>query len=293
VQSIVAIVLPTFATIIVGYIFGRWRGREVRALIDVAMYIALPSLAFTSMLDKRIVLAEAAVLWSAALVIVGAGFLMAFVLFRVSRQKHSGLYLPIVFMNNVNIPFPIVYMAFGPPGLAVAMLFYIPNALLIYSVGVHIASRSPSWKDSAKEVARVPLIYAAVGGLTLNLLHVGPPALLMDSLKFIGQAAIPLVLIVLGVNLSAVRLKQISTAVLASLLRIVGGLAVGLLVVALFHFQGVARSVVIFEAAMPSAVFGSMLCAKYDNESELVSTVVFLTTVASVITVPLLLYLLR
>jgi predicted permease len=182
VRSIVAIVLPTFATIIVGFVFGRWRGRDVRAVIDVAMYIALPALAFTSMLDKPIVLADAAVLWAAALLIIGGGFLMAFVLFRVGRQKHSGLYLPIAFMNNVNIPFPIIYMAFGSAGLSVATLFYIPNAILIYTLGVHIASKSASWKESAKEIARVPLIYAALGGLTLNLLHIAPPALLTDSL---------------------------------------------------------------------------------------------------------------
>jgi malate permease and related proteins len=293
VRSIVAIVLPTFLTIVVGFVFGRWRGREVRALIDVSMYIALPALAFTSMLDVRIVLAEAAVLWTVALILVGAGFLMAFVFFRWSGRRHSGLYLPIAFMNNVNIPFPIIYMAFGPAGLAVAMIFYIPNALLIYSVGVHIASRSASWKQSLGEIARVPLIYGALSGLVLNLLHVTPPALLTDSLTFIGQAAIPLVLIVLGVNLSSVRLAQLSTAVMASALRVVGGLAVGLVLVALFQLHDVSRAVVIFEAAMPSAVFSSMLCAKYDNESELVSTVVFITTVASVVTVPLMLYLLR
>ena len=257
------------------------------------MYIALPALAFTSMLDKPIVLADAAVLWAAALLIVVGGFLMAFVFFRVSRQKHSGLYLPIAFMNNVNIPFPIIYMAFGSAGLSVATLFYIPNAILIYTLGVHIASKSASWKDSAREIARVPLIYAALGGLALNLFGIVPPALVTDSLKFIGTAAIPLVLIVLGVNLSGIRLAQLSTAALASALRLFGGLALGLLMVALFDFQGVTRAVVLFEAAMPSAAFGSILCAKYQNESELVSTVVFITTVVSVVTVPLLLYLLR
>jgi len=292
-HSIVAIVLPTFATIIVGFVFGRWRGQDVRAVIDVAMYIALPALAFTSMLDKPIVLADAALLWAAALVIIGGGFLMAFVFFRISGQKHSGLYLPIAFMNNVNIPFPIIYMAFGSAGLGVATLFFIPNAILIYTLGVHIASRSASWKDSAREIGRVPLVYAALGGLALNLLHVAPPALLTDSLKFIGTAAIPLVLIVLGVNLSGIRLAQLSTAALAAALRLFGGLALGLLMVALFDFQGVTRAVVLFESAMPSAAFGSILCAKYGNESELVSTVVFITTVASVVTVPLLLYLLR
>lgn len=291
--SIVEIVLPTFATMGVGYVFGRLSKVDLRSIIDVAMYITLPALAFTSMLEKPIVLGEAARLWGAAVFVALAGYALAWVFFRVTRQRHSGLYLPIMFMNNVNIPFPIIYLAFGAEGLAVATLFYIPNAILIYTWGVHIAYGAESWKESVKEVLRVPLIYAAVGGLILNLAHVQPPALVMGTLEFIGQAAIPLVLIVAGVNIAGIRPTALPTAITASILRVGGGFLLGLAAVALFRFTGVTRAVVVFDAAMPSAVFASILCAKYRNESELVSSVVLITTVASIVTVPLLLYFLR
>jgi malate permease and related proteins len=292
VPSIVTIVVPSFATIAVGFFYGRWRRRDISAVVDLAMFVALPALAFTNMLEQPIVLSDALKIWGAAVFIVAGGFLLAFVAFRLARQRHSGLYLPVAFMNAVNIPFPIILMAYGTSGLATATLFSIPNAILVYTLGVHIASRSSSWRDSLGEIAGTPLVYAALIGLALNLLRVQPPALLVDSLKFIGAAAIPLVLIVLGVNLSAIRLHQLSSAVLASILRLGGGLALGVLAVALFNLQGVTRQVVIFDSAMPAAVFTSMVCAKYDNESEMVSSVVFVTTVASLVTVPLLLYLL-
>ncbi len=288
--DIIGIVLPTFATIVIGYVFGRISKTDVRSIIDVAMFITLPALAFTSMLSRPIQPADAARLWSAAVLLALGGWALAWVAFRLLRQKHSGLYLPVMFMNNVNIPFPIIYLAFGDEGLAVATLFYIPNAILIYTLGVHIACKAESWRAGLKEVLGVPLIYAALAGLILNLFRVQPPPLLMDTLEFIGRAAVPLILITAGVNLAGIRLTSLGTASIASLLRMGGGFLLGLAVVPLFAFTGVDRAVVLFESAMPSAVFASILCAKYDNEEALVSSVVLITTLASVVTVPLLLY---
>lgn len=288
--NIISIVLPTFATIAIGYLFGRVSRADVRSIIDVAMFITLPALAFTSMLSRPIQPADAARLWGAALLLAVGGWALAWVAFRLLRQRHSGLYLPVMFMNNVNIPFPIIYLAFGDEGLAVATLFYIPNAILIYTLGVHIACKAESWRAGLKEVLGVPLIYAALAGLILNMTRVQPPALLMDTLEFIGRAAIPLILITTGVNLAGIRPTALGTACLASLLRMGGGFLLGLMVVPLFAFTGVDRAVVLFESAMPSAVFASILCAKYGNEEALVSSVVLITTLASVVTVPLLLH---
>jgi hypothetical protein len=292
-MEILGIVLPTFLTVGLGFIFGRWRKPDMTPVVDVAMYICVPALAFTSMLGGPVDLSSAARLWGAALIILAGTYLLARVVFAFLGRKHSGLYLPIVFMNTINIPFPVIFLAFGSEGLAKATLFYIPTALLVYSVGIHIAARSSSWKESAKEILKVPLLFASVAGLVVGLLGLQLPALLVDSLEFLSKAAIPLVLIILGVNLAATRVSQFPTALIASVLRIGGGLVFGLLAVIVLGLVDLERTVVIFEAAMPGAAFVALLAAKYDNESELVSSVVFLTTVAALVIVPVLLLVLR
>jgi hypothetical protein len=293
VREILGIVLPTFLAVGLGFAFGKWRKPDMTPVVDVAMYICVPALAFTSMLGGPVDLASAARLWVSALIVMVGTYLMARLVFGLLGRKHSGLYLPIVFMNTVNIPFPIMFLAFGSEGLAKVTLFYIPTALLVYSWGIHLAARSTSWQASAKEILKVPLLFASVAGLVVGLLEVQLPALLVDSLEFISQAAIPLVLIVLGVNMAATRVSQFSTALLASGLRMGVGLGLGFAAVALLGLTGLERTVVIFEAGMPGAAFVALLAAKYDNEAELVSSVVFLTTVAALVTVPLYLLLLR
>lgn len=256
--------------------------------MDVVIYIGMPALAFTSMLDKEIVLIDASKVWASAVIIILGCGLFAWLVFTLIRQKHSGLYVPIAMMNSVNIPFPITYLAFGSEGLFAAILFYIPQSLLAYTLGIFVIA-GKNWKENIKEVFKIPPIYAAILGLVLNLADVTVPELVLNPLSFIGTMVIPLVLLVLGYNLAKVKLTSIPTTLLASFLRVGVGLGFGFLVAGLFNLTGVLRAVVILDSAMPAAATASILATKYDNEAELVASVVFVTTVASLVVIPFLL----
>ncbi len=289
-HQIVNIIGPTFFVVVVGYLFGRLSKANMGPLIDISMYVAVPALAFYSMVTGEIVIGEAAKVWAACLIIMAGTLVAALLLFGALRQKHSGLYLPIVFANFINIPLPIIYLAFGAAGAAQAILMYIPQGLIMYSLGVYVASGEKDMRQGLRVMLRTPLIYAAILGLVLNLLRVPIPEVVIGSVKLLGQAGVPLMLLILGVSIGRFRLTQISLTVAASVLRVGGGFAFGLLAVWLLALTGVTRSVVLFEAAMPAAVFVSVLAAKYKNEEELVSSVVLATTLMAIVVIPALLY---
>jgi predicted permease len=139
-------------------------------------------------------------------------------------------------------------------------------------------------------MVRTPLLYAAVLGVVLNLSGAVLPGLVMDSLRFMGQAAVPLFLLVLGMTMGKVNVSHLPLTAVASVIRMGGGFAFGLLAVWAFGLTGLTRSIVLFESAMPAAIYTAALCTKYKNEAELVSSVVLLTTLLSVGVIPLLLY---
>jgi predicted permease len=287
-MNLLNIILPTFIVILIGFFFGRVRKVDMSAVVDIAIYIGLPALVFTSMLKKQIVLEDAMKVWASALIImIGCGA-VAWLVFTALKKEHSGLYIPISIMNTVNIPFPIIYLAFGVEGLFAATLFYIPNALLVFTLGVYIASKK-HWKESVREIFKVPLIYAAILGLLCNLLRIEVPEIIVRPLNFIGLMALPLILITLGYNLSRIKIASFPTTLLASFLRMGVGIVLGIMMAYLFDLSGILRSVVILNSAMPAAVMSSVLATKYDNEADLVSSVVFVTTIISLITIPLLL----
>jgi len=289
--NILNIVLPTFIVIFVGYLFGKRTKLDISSVVEIVFYIGFPALSFTSMTEKTIVLLDAAKIWTSALIIMLGCGAIAWIVFRIIGQKHSGLYIAVFVMNSVNIPFPILYLVHGPEGLFAATLFYIPNALLMYTLGIYVVSGKP-WKESLKEVAKVPALYAAIIGLLVNFSQITVPDLVTRPLNFIGSMVIPLVLLILGYNLSRVKLNSLPTTFITSFLRVGVGLLLGLFSVGLFGLKDILRSVVILDSAMPAAANASILATKYNNEAELVSSVVFVTTLASLVIIPFLLHIL-
>jgi len=185
---------------------------------------------------------------------------------------------------------PILYLAFGDEGVANAVLYYVPNGLAIYTIGVYLASGERELRQGIKAVFSTPLIYAAVLGLVLNLTDVTVPRVVMRSLDLMGQASVPLMLLVLGLNVGRFRFSQLGLTVAGAVIRVGGGFALGLLAVWLLGLTGVPRAVVIFEAAMPGAVAVAVLCSRYNTEAELCSSIVLLTTLLAVGVIPVLLY---
>ena len=286
--TLYSVVVPAFFAIFIGFMFGKLWKPDMRTVVDVALYIGVPALVFTSLMEKQVDLLDAARVWSAALVVELGCLLAGYLVFKALRQKHSGLIVPIGIMNTVNLPFPILYLAYGAAALVPATLYYIPNVILMFSLGIYIMSGGN--RAALKEVLRQPVIYAAVLGLILSISKVTVPDLVLNSLDLVAQVTVPLVLIVLGYNLSKVRISSFWTTLLASFLRMAGGLALGLLMANVLGLTGLTRSVVVIVSAMPAAANSSILAAKYDNEAEEVSSVVFLTTVAALGVIPLLLH---
>ena len=286
--NIIDILLPTFSVIFIGYLIGRLIKINIAPVIDIALYVGLPALIFVSMLNAEIVLLDAAKIWSAAIIIMLGCLIIARLVFKIVRQKHSGLYVAISVMNSAYIPFPIVFLAYGTAGLVAATLFYIPNLFVIYTYGIYTMA-GKQWRSNIREVFKQPVFYASILGLALSLANVRVPDLIIGTLDFIGMMALPLALLVLGYNLSNVRITSFPTTLLASVLRVGVGLAIGFIVVNLMDITGISRSVVVLISAMPAAATLSILATKYQNEAELVSSVVFLTTLASLILIPVLL----
>lgn len=287
--DVLNVVLPAFIVILIGFLFGKFSKIDLCGVVDILFYVGIPVLAFNSTLSSEIVLADAGKVWaSALLVMLGCGAVGWFV-FKMLRQKHSGAYLPIILMNTVNIPFAIISLQFGSEGMLVAVLFFIANTVVMNSLGIVIVS-GKSWKDGIREMFKVPAIYAVILGLSFNLFDVKVPDFVLRPLNLIGTMVVPLVLLILGTKLSSVKITSLPTALIASLIRLGVGLLLGIAAVEIFNLTGVLRAVVIFDSAMPAAVNSSILAIKYDNEADLVSSIVFITTVASLIMIPFLLW---
>ena len=143
-------------------------------------------------------------------------------------------------------------------------------------------------------VARVPIIYATIVALVLNAIGtIEIPAVLMKPIELLGGAAVPMLLLVLGLQLvkSAEKLRlHVSTITVATVLRLLVAPLIAIGVVWLTGVQGITRRACMLEASMPAGVTSTILALEYDLEPEVVTGTVFVSTLCSALTLSIVIW---
>ena len=280
-------VIPVFLLIAAGFTFAHWKKINLTSVTEVIVYLGTPSLVFSSLAGKPLFATDIAVLSAGILLIFAiVGFFIR-LYFLVSGFSSRGFALPTLFMNAGNMGIPLALFAFGQAGLQRATLMFVIITFLQFSLGIYILNGRGNWT----EIFRLPLIYAALAGLSVNLAQISLPEVLLRPIIMLGQATIPIMLISLGYRLHEVESLQWGHALGGALARIGGGFAAAYLAVHLIGAEGVNRQVLLLYGALPAAVVNFVLTEKYRQDPALAASIVVISTFISIFTIPVVLWL--
>jgi predicted permease len=280
-------VIPVFILIAVGFLFAQWKKINLSSVTEIVVYLGTPSLVFGSLASKPLHPADIGVLCAGILMIFAGVGLLIRLYFLCFRFSSRGFALPTLFMNAGNMGIPLALFAFGQAGFQRATLMFVMITFLQYSLGIYILNGRGNWT----EIFRLPLIYAALAGLSVNLTQLKIPELLLQPITMLGQATIPIMLISLGYRLRQVESLQLGHSLGGALVRIFGGFAVASIAVLLIGAEGVNRQVLLLYGSLPAAVVNFILTEKYRQDPGLAASIVVLSTCISVLTIPLVFWL--
>ena len=289
--------LPVLTLGAAGFLLGRALHIDSRSLGRVIFYLFSPVLVFDLLLHNELPLSEMARTMGfclAVFAVMSALTLLIGRLARLDRLTMTAVLLTAAFANTGNYGLPLVSFAFGEDALAHATLYFVTTSILFNTVGVLIASLGHlDFKQAALGMLKVPTIYAVILAALLNQFNITLPLPLERTVGFAAEGAIPLMLILLGVELARVEWSHSLRALgLGAGLRLLVGPLVGLLLAGLFGLQGAARQGNIIETATPAAVTNAVLATEYKLDSSLVTAIIFIGTILSPLTLtPLLVYL--
>lgn len=285
--NVLSVVFPVFCVIGLGYLFAYFKKISLEPIIELLLYLTIPALVISSLSKKQLISSELVlVAGSAVLVVLGTGLISLVFLTIIKRRSLKGFYLPTMFMNSGNMSFPLALLAFGNDGLAVAILYYIAVSFMVYSLGIYIAKG----KGGISEIFKLPLIYASIIGITLNLSGVKLPAPVITTFDMLGAATIPIMQVSLGYRLFSARLSHFGISLAGSVIRIGGGVLIAWAMVTILGIEGLDRKIILLSSAMPAAVINFVVSHRYKLDSDLVASMVALSTVLSIVTTPVVLY---
>jgi malate permease and related proteins len=279
-------VVPVFVLTAVGFTFARYRRISLDAITEYVVYLGAPALVFTSLATKPLYAVDIAVIAVGALGILAGVGLLIFVYRSITGLVSAGFTLPVLFMNAGNMGIPLALFAFGEPGLQRGTLFYVVITLVHNTLGIYLLGGH----GGAREIFRLPLIYAAVLGLVCNLFQFKVPPPIFEPLSVLGLSVIPLMLVSLGYRLRSMESFTFGHALAGAAIRVIGGFAAAYALVTLVGIDGINRQVIILYGSLPSAVINFMLTEKYGRDPELAASIIFFSTVLCLLSVPFVLW---
>ena len=282
-------ILPIFIIAGVGFILARRFGAGVKTLSTVAFNALSPCLVFNQLVTARISgsqsvrVAAFCVLLTMA---IGVAARLTSMPLRLDRMTLSSFLLVAMFSNSGNYALPVVLFAFGRDALAFASVYFVTSAILIYTAGIIVAaSGHGSVRLALTRLFKVPAIYAVTAAIIVLSTHTTVPPVVMRPIALLSDAAIPIMLLVLGMQLErAVMPKHPMAVGAAVMLSLVVAPLIAFGLSAVLGLTGAARQAAIIEASMPAAVITTVLALEFDLDAGFSTSVVFFTTLLSPIT---------
>jgi malate permease and related proteins len=297
ISALTTIVLPILLVAGVGFVLRRTQLIvDPRSLARLSLYFFSPALVLNSIARSRLSSSDFVSLLAYTLLMAAVMGTISYTLARLlnfDRLLTSAFLLTLMFVNAGNIGIPFNQFAFGEAGLARAAVYFVGNSILAQTLAIFIASRGRhSVGHSLAAVFKMPLAYAALIGIWMNLSHWLPPEPLSRAIDLAANAAVPLMLVILGLELARARLVDTPLPVLlATTLKLIVTPAVALIIAEAMRLRDITRAVAVLEASMPTAVMASLIAIEFDTRSEFVTSVVFLSTLGSILTLVALLLL--
>lgn len=292
------VISPIFVIIGVVVLISRRFHPDSGGLSTFLIYLFIPALAFTGIVEVDLSGGEVIGL---AVVAAGMSVIMAVIgltvsrLGRFDRKLESAFLISIILVNAANYGIPLNRFAFGPDGERQAIIYYVMSVMVGNVLGVYFASRGAATvKDAILNVLKVPITYAALAGLIVNLAQITLPLPLERALNICAQAAVPGMLALLGLKLAETSLRHIRwrPVLLATGIRLIIAPLIAFPLAMVLGLTGVTFQVAIVESSMPTAVLANALATQFNSDTEFTSATTLVSTLASIVTLSVLIALL-
>jgi len=281
----------------------------VSAAEGVARFVfdfAIPALLFRAMATSQVFDNPPWALWAAffpaALIVYWLGFVIARKSFGRDLEGAAITGMGACYGNTVLLGIPIILLVFGEAGLLPSFLIISVHSLVLMTVAtVLLESGRAEGRDALgtaweviKGMATNVVIVSLLVGLAWNALSLPIPAMADTVLKFLKGAVVPCSLFALGVTLARYGIKgRIAQSTVVTILKLlVMPALVWVLATYVFVLEPMWLATAVLMAAQPAGINMYLFAARYETAEAIASTTIFVTTLASMIVLPVLIYLL-
>jgi malate permease and related proteins len=294
-SALLEVVLPVIVVTLAGVLLGRFIKPDQAGISKITLFALSPALALDNLAHTEVKLGTALVIIVGYAIFEGLmGLVTWFSSTDVPVKTRRSMVAGVITGNNGNFGLPISLFAFGKAGFELSLIVFTVSVFFTFVVTAAVLSGEGDWRSSLKTVFRLPLVWCALLGVGLNALHVTFPTGIDRGIHLLAQAAIPMLLISLGLQIGSQGLPVLSGPVVrSSALRLFLGPVMAFIVGTLVGLSGLERGVLVLSSAMPTAINAFLLAGELGADAKTVAGTVVVTTFGSIATIAVIVSLLR
>lgn len=293
-------ILSIILMIAIGYVLKRidfLSDDDVPTLNNIVIYILLPCMIFSALYSADLSLLPK--LGTLPFIILASSFITGIIsYFILKRLKLPDIQLwsvlvTVMIANTAFMGYPINLGIYGHEGFLRAIFCDIATLITFLLLSfVLVLKFGGSVRTAVKKIVFFPSLWAIVLGIILNLLNIPIGPVLDNTIGYLGDGAIPLIMLSLGISIDLAGIKRSKAMIIfTSIMKLAFFPLIAFLIVSFLGFSGLDFKVSIIEAAMPSGMMSLILAISYKLDYELTSDCILINTVISLVTLPLIIML--
>lgn len=268
------------------------KGEGKKLLADLVVSVTLPCSIFKSFqleMDSEILKSCLVIFLIGVVIQTGSCIFNQIFYRRFSHEKKSVLQYSTICSNAATLGNPVVEGLFGSMGILYASVFLIPQRALMWSLALTYFSQKESWKKVAKKLLMNPCVIAVELGLIVMITQIQIPGFINQPIKTLSQANTGIAMLLVGSILVEIPFKQLleKGAVYYTAIRLFILPLVAFTICTLFSANDLVKGVVVVLSAMPAASVVPAVAAKYQADELFATKCLVLSTLCSVISLPL------
>ena len=289
--SLLPAVLPVALIISIGFVIGRTLPLQRSTLSQLALYALTPALVIDSLYRTEMSFnSSSRLLIGFALTSIVIYVLVGIIakLSDLPLALTRGITAVVMFPNNGNMGLPVATFALGAAGLDRAIVYMIGSSFLMFCFGPAMI-QGKGILQGLKLTLQLPLIWAILFGLSLRWSSIEIPWQLDRGIQQLGAAAIPIALILLGIQLSTTRFKPQIREIMTAIARLLIAPTIAYFIGRLLQLELLNLQILVLQSAMPTAVNSFVIVSEFGGDKDLVARAIVTSTLMSFITLPIVL----
>lgn len=286
IERIFSTIFPMLVIVLAGFLYAKKKPTSMSVVNHLNIDVFIPMLIFSVLAAKSFELASLKNLaLGATIVILGSGIIIL-PLCRYLKVAPKTFIPPMMFNNSGNLGLPLLVLAFGDQALNAAVVLFIVEMFLHFTLGIYILDR----KTSPLTAFKLPMIIATFAGLAFSSLGLAIPEIAQVPLDMMSKVCIPLMLFALGVRMIDINFATWKVGVWGAILAPASGLVIAIPLQYVLELSAQHFAYLVIFSALPPALLNYMLAEKYQQQANQVASIVLIGNIGSLLIMPLVLY---